>query len=138
MSVKTSSLATGTFSNTLTVDTDLAYTVQAVKSSGAGSIHMVEIDNTGNVGTTTAPQHFYLKLYDQGVAPDSADGAEYTLPCPDGQKRQYVCLDGTEFYAGLWMRGVIETGTNLSPVAGGTDGTTSPTNDVTVRITYSV
>lgn len=108
----------------LVVDTDSDATSESDVLVGSGTVYMVEVDNTGNGAVS------YLKLYDAAAPTIGTTVPDFVLKVPASASRTFV----------LGAPGTGIAFTNLSFCAvttGGTAGTTSPTNNVTVRIMAS-
>lgn len=89
--------------------------------ASSGALLVVEVDNSNN--TVAA----YLKLYDHASPTVGTTAPNWVFLCPANVKRTYSCPGGSAF-------------TNLSlacVTTGGTAGTASPTNAVTVRLVVS-
>tara|TARA_R110002020_G_scaffold130862_2_gene292617 strand:+ start:2156 stop:2524 length:369 start_codon:yes stop_codon:yes gene_type:complete len=102
------------------IQTDATSTVDVLKGS-SGTIHKVEIDNTGNTSAV------FVKLWDTtGSVTVGTTDPDFSFKCPASVLRVYSCPNGTAFAAGLKAACVTD--------GGGTAGTTSPSNDVIYRI----
>ena len=108
------------------VDTDLAGTVLAVKASAA-AVYQVEIDNTANTSAAS-----YVKLWDvaSGSVTLGSTAPASVLVAPAATKICYTFPPGFGLVFGTAVSWACVT-------TGGTAGTTSPTNDVIVRMSFA-
>jgi len=103
-------------------DTDANATAENDVTGAAGSIYMIDIDNTAN-----AVDAAYLKIYDNASPTVGTTDPDFIIKVPVNERRQVVCPDGLDF-------------TNLSFAvlnAGGTGGTTAPASAVIVQMVTS-
>lgn len=105
----------------LVIDTDCDATSEANVNSGAATIYQVYIDNTANTSTTV-----FFKAWNATAPTVGTTTPDLTIPCGGGKKMRAVCQLGDAFGTGLSFACVTD--------GGGTAGTTSPTNDVIVKI----
>lgn len=106
----------------LVVDTDAGATANNAVTGASGTLYMVDIDNSGNSDNAA-----FLKIYDNASPTIGTTAPDLVFKVLVNQRRSFVLPDGVSF-------------TNLSfacVTTGGTAGTTSPTNDVTVRMVTS-
>jgi len=106
----------------LVVDTNASSTAQTNVTGAAGTIYMIEIDNTNN-----ADNACYFKIYNTASPTIGTTAPDHIIMVPTSQSRSIVIPDGLDFTA-LSYAAVI---------SGGTAGTTSPTSAVTVRMVTS-
>jgi hypothetical protein len=102
----------------LIVDTVANATSKNSVTGAAGTIYMIDIDNTGNSVAS------YFKIFDTATVTVGTTVPDYVFKIPSSQRRCIAIPEGLDF-------------TNLScacTTAGGTAGTTGPTNAVTVRM----
>lgn len=104
-------------------DTDSDATSENDANSGAATVFVVDIDNTANTSAAS-----YTKLYNAAAPTVGTTDPDIVLLAPSSTRISYVL-------------GSPGQGTNLGTAlsfatvtTGGTSGTTSPTNDVAVRI----
>ena len=105
------------------IDTDLDGTKQGVKAS-AGTIYAVTIDNSANAAAS------FLKMWDlaSGDVTVGTTAPDWIIKIAASIKKTYVFPEGIAFATGL---------TAACVTAGGTAGTSNPSSDVDVRITYA-
>ena len=104
-------------------DSDVNATIQQVVS-GVLYIDQILIDNTNNAGA------MYLKFYDIATGGSVTVGTtepNYVFPVSASDTAQYAMNPGAHFASGIAFACVTDPGTG---------GTTSPTNDVSVKILY--
>ena len=104
-------------------DSDITATLQKVVD-GTFYIDQIRIDNSNNSGAV------YLKFYDVasgGSCTVGTSNPEYIFPVNGSSAAEYSMQPGAKFASGIAFACVT---------AAGTGGTTSPTNDVTVKILY--
>jgi len=106
----------------LVKETDANATAQTSVTGAAGTIYMIDVDNTGNPADVA-----YLKIYDDAAPTVGTTDPDFILKVPVNQRRQIVCPDGLDF-ADLSFAVVT---------APGTPGTTAPTNPVIVQMVTS-
>lgn len=107
---------------TVFTESDLNTTVDTVKGS-AGTIYVIEVDNTANAAIT------YLKLFHLATAVTLGTTAPNGVFLVPASTNQVFCpVPGLAFANGLQAACVT---------AGGTAGTTAPTSAVIVRIVYA-
>ena len=102
-------------------DTDCNATSEANVNSGAATIYGIRIDNRANPSTVV-----FLKLWDATAPTVGTTAPDAVFPCGGGKVFTALCTDGDAFGTGLSFACVTD--------GGGTAGTTSPTNDVIVRM----
>jgi hypothetical protein len=112
------------FATTRSTDASATNAAQLV-IAGTVKIQVVDVDNTANSAKT------YLKVYDAATAGAVTVGT--TVPAhifmvPPGVRRAYTIPEGLLHSAGIVYAALT---------AGGTAGTTSPTNPVPVRTLVS-
>lgn len=104
-------------------ETDLENTGVAVVAAAA-TIYQMEIDNTANPA-----QVVYVKLYDTaGAVTVGTTVPDWVVRVPAGVKRSINLADGFAMANGIVAACVT---------AGGTGGTTSPTNSVVAKMVYT-
>ena len=103
-------------------DTDANATAKTDVTGAAGTIYMIEIDNTGNPADVA-----YLKIYDNGAPTVGTTAPDFIFKVPVNQSRTIICPDGLDFTTLSYA--VVTTG--------GTAGTTAPSNDVSLNIVTS-
>lgn len=103
-------------------DTDANATPEINVTGAAGTIYMVDVDNTGNPADVA-----YLKIYDDVAPTVGTTDPDFIIKVPVNQRRQMVCPDGLDFAT---LSFAVVT-------AGGTPGTTDPTNHVIVQMITS-
>ena len=109
---------------TIYIDTDTTSTI-GTAFAGSKVLYMVEVDNTNNTSTAA-----YLKLFNTtGSVTAGTTVNDESYVAPKGKKITYVFGGGVTFGTGLKYFCVTD--------GGGTAGTTSPSNDVTIRILHS-
>lgn len=102
----------------LIVDTVANATAKNSVTGAAGTIYMIDIDNTGNSVAS------FLKIYDSASPTIGTTVPDYVFRIPSSQRRCIAIPEGLGF-------------TDLSyacTTAGGTAGTTGPTNAVVIRM----
>lgn len=87
----------------------------------SGAIYMIEVDNTANSSAS------FLKIYDDAAPTVGTTVPDHVFRVPANQTRQIVCPGGMDFAA---LSFAMVT-------AGGTSGTTSPSNAAVVAIVTS-
>jgi hypothetical protein len=103
----------------LVVQTDANSTPNNAVTSAAGKIYQIDVDNEANSDNAA-----YLKIYDNASPTVGTTPPDFVLKVPVNQRRNMVIPDGLDF-------------TDLSfavVTAGGTAGTTDPTNPVVVKL----
>ena len=105
----------------LVVDTDCDATSEANVNSGAATIYAVQVDNRANPSTTV-----YLKMWDATAPTVGTTAPDQVFPCGGGKIMTALNTDGDAFLTGLSFACVTD--------GGGTAGTTSPANDVIVKV----
>ena len=108
------------------VQTSATSTPDNAVAGGAGILLQVDIDNTANTDAV------YVKLYNHAsptVGGGGATAPEWVFKCPASVRRIFSCTPGSNFATNLSLACVT---------TGGTAGTTSPTNAVTVRLLLDV
>lgn len=109
---------------TIYIDTDATSTVGTVVA-GSKILYLVEIDNTNNTSTAA-----YLKLFNStGSITVGTTAPNESYVAPKGKKVTYAFTGGVTYGTGVKYACVTD--------GGGTAGTTSPSNDVTIRILHS-
>lgn len=105
-------------------DTSADKTAQDNTTAAAGTLYMVEIDNTSASGSEVA----YFKLADATSCTPGTTAATMVFYCPNGAKRSYVFPEGIAFSNGFshWC---------VTGAAQSDD--TSPTNPPSVRYVTS-
>jgi len=103
-------------------DTDAGATAQTDVTGTAGSIFMIDVDNTAN-GADAA----YLKIYDDAAPTVGTTDPDHIFRIPVNQRRTIVAPDGLDFSA-------LSYAVVTSP---GTPGTTAPANTVTLSMVTS-
>lgn len=104
-------------------ETDSENTGVAVVAAAA-TMYLIELDNTANPS-----QVVYAKLYDTaGAVTVGTTVPDWVIRVPAGVKRSISFADGFAMANGI----VLATVT-----AGGTGGTTSPTNAVVAKMVYT-
>jgi hypothetical protein len=91
-------------------------------TGAAGSLYQLDVDNSGNSDNAA-----YLKIYDDAAPVVGTSAPDFIFKVPVNQRRNLVIPDGWDF-------------NNLSfacVTAGGTAGTTPPTNPVEVKMVTS-
>ena len=106
----------------LVKDTDANEVAQTNVTGAAGTIYMLDIDNTGNPADVA-----YLKIYDDAAPTVGTTDPDFIFKVPVNQRRQIVCPDGLDFAA---LSYAVVT-------SGGTPGTTGPTNPVEISLVTS-
>ena len=92
-------------------------------TGAAGSVlHLVDVDNTGNVAAT------YLKLFNAAAPTVGTTAPDMIFMVPASVRRVFPIMEGVTFSVAISLCAVT---------AGGTAGTTSPTNPVVVRLATS-
>jgi hypothetical protein len=102
----------------LIVDTSVTATSKNAVTGEAGTIYMIDIDNTLNTSAS------YFKIYDVAAPTVGTSIPDHVFKIPSSQRRCIAVPEGLDF-------------TNLSyacTTAGGTAGSTGPTSAVTVRM----
>ena len=97
-------------------------TICANVTGGAGTLHLIEIDNTANVG-----DRIFVKVYDDGAPTVGTSDPEWIFAADAGEIITYAMPTAPAF-------------TNLSVAAvksGGTPGTADPDNAVNVKMLTS-
>lgn len=117
-----STLTITSLSTSLFQDTDCANAAVTVKGS-SGVLTMIDVDNTANAAAT------YVKMWNStGAITVGTTAPDQILYVPASTRLVFVMPAGV-----TWG-----TGTQVAAVtAAGTAGTTSPTSDVIVRISYT-
>lgn len=105
------------------VQTSATATPDNSVAGGAGLLLQVDIDNTGNLDAV------YVKLYDHAGPTVGSTPPEWVLKCPASVRRIFNCTPGSAFATNLSLACVT---------TGGTGGSTSPQNAVTVRLLLDV
>lgn len=102
-------------------DTDADATDELVDGT-SGTFYTIYVDNSSNSGAV------YVKLWDNSDAANITVGTtvpDWIFPVAASSTKQFCFPDGFAYDAGLVMACVTSAGT---------EGTSSPTNDVLVRI----
>lgn len=115
---------TASFPANASIDADCDTTVEAVTTSST-DIHTVEIDNTLNEAAEDVWLHIFNSTSTVTVGTTPPDAS---FPCRGGKRITYASIDGWTLDTGVQV---------LCKTAGGTAGTTSPTNNVKVTIVYA-
>jgi hypothetical protein len=106
----------------LIVDTVANATAKNAVTGTSGTVYMIDIDNTANTSASS-----YFKIYDAASPTIGTTVPDHVFKIPSSQRRCIAIPEGLDF-------------TNLSyacTTAGGTTGTTAPTNAVVVRMIAS-
>ena len=122
MSVSTVTLSTR-FGAYFAKEDDADNSADTIKAS-SGTVYTVEINNSNNSANS------YIKFYDHAsptVGGGSATVPEMILKCPASTTVTYQFALGIAFATQIKIAGLT---------AGGTDGTTSPTSNVIVKVIY--
>ena len=112
---------TVTSSAKLVVDLDCDATSEANVNSGAATIYWIYIDNTANPLTAV-----FLKMWNATGPTVGTTAPDTVIPCPGGKIIKVSIPKGDAFGTGLSFACVTD--------GGGTAGTTSPTNNVIVKM----
>ncbi|MDD5707169.1 MAG: hypothetical protein PHR35_14695 [Kiritimatiellae bacterium] len=84
----------------------------------AGTVYMIEVDNTANAASS------YLKFYDNGAPTVGTTVPDFVVRVKAGQRRPMVIPEGLDFT--ILSMACVTTG--------GTAGATSPASPVVVRL----
>ena len=103
-------------------DTDANATPEVNVTGAAGTIYMIDVDNTGNPVDVA-----YLKIYDDAAPTVGTTDPDFIVKVPVNERRQVVCPDGLDFAT---LSFAVVT-------APGTPGVTGPTNPVIVQLVTS-
>lgn len=105
------------------INTDLDATIAAVKAS-AGTLYAIVVDNSANSAVS------YLKLWDlaSGSVTVGTTAPDWIFKIAASVKKTIAIPEGLAFATAL---------SAACLTTGGTAGTTNPTSDVDVRITYA-
>ena len=123
MAVLALDFPSASFPSSATLDADCDTTVETVSGSSL-VIHSIEIDNTLNA----ASEDVWLCLFNTtGSVTVGTTAPDMALPCEGGKRVTFASTTGFTMNTGLKI---------ACKTTGGTAGTTSPTNDVKVRILY--
>lgn len=109
-----------TSSLSLIRDTDADATGEMDMNVGAAILWLVSIDNSAN-----AAQKVYFKLWDATAPTVGTTAPDMVIPCPGGSTVTMAIPEGLSFATGISCACVT---------AGGTGGTTNPTNDVVTAL----
>jgi len=107
----------------LVLDTDADEQAKNNVTNTTGDIYLIDVDNTSN-----GAQAVYLKLYDALVCSPGTTEPDMIIPITAGNREVLSFVEGKAFSTGI---------SYCCVTAGGTSGTTGPTNAVTVRIVTS-
>tara|TARA_R110002110_G_scaffold144795_2_gene334127 strand:+ start:831 stop:1199 length:369 start_codon:yes stop_codon:yes gene_type:complete len=105
------------------VQTSATATPDNAVAGAAGILLQVDIDNTANTDAV------YVKLWNHAGPTVGTTAPEWVFKCPASVRRIFSCTPGSNFATNLSLACVT---------TGGTAGTTSPTNAVTVRLLLDV
>lgn len=112
------------FGTTRSVDLDLGNSIVAVLAA-SGTLFAVEVDNTGNDADV------FLKLYDDASVTLGTDAPNWVFKVRAGKRRGFLP-------SGLGNGVALANALSAAVVtAGGTGGTTAPTNDVKAKFITS-
>jgi len=103
-------------------DTDANATAKTDVTGAAGTVYMVDVDNTGNPADPA-----YLKIYDDPAPDVGTTDPDWIFKVPVNQRRPIVIPGGLDFAA-------LSFAVVTSP---GTGGTTSPATPVIVEMVTS-
>lgn len=109
-----------TASLTLVKDTDADATAENDVNTGAATVYIIKVDNVNN-----GSQAVFLKLYNNVAPTVGTTAPDMVWRVPGGAAPTIMIAEGINFATGLSFACVT---------AGGTGGTTSPTNDVAVSL----
>ena len=103
----------------LVSDTNANQVVKTAVTGAAGSIFLIDIDNSGNSDNAA-----YLKIYDVSSVSVGSTAPDFIFKVPVNQRRSFAIPDGLSF--SFLSFAVVTTP--------GTAGNTGPTNPVTVKM----
>lgn len=109
-----------TSSLSLVRDTDADATGEMDMNVGAAVLWLLSVDNSAN-----AAQKVYFKLWDATAPTVGTTAPDMVIPCPGGSTVTMAIPEGLSFATGISCACVT---------AGGTGGTTNPTNDVVTAL----
>lgn len=121
MAVTTTNLA-NPIGAKIIIDTDADGTAEQAAISGAATIYQIRIDNTLNTVAV------YLKIADSLTASAGTTEPHHIYQCPASAKISFIINSGLGLASGLSFWGTTDSGSN---------GSTSPANNVEVRFLAS-
>ena len=119
MSVSTVTLRTR-FGAYFAKEDDADNSADTIKAS-SGTIYTVEINNSNNSANS------YIRFFDHASPTVGSTIPEMVLKCPASTTVTYQFVLGVAFGTAITIAGLT---------VGGTSGTTSPTNNVIVKVVY--